>query len=159
MTDSLRLTHSLKLLDNFMFNISKTSSIISLTIWLFTQIPQIILNYKRRDVSLSISFVGLTFLADIINLTYQILIKDSAYCILLVYMIILDLIIISQYYYYSRYFKKSVSSPPQQQPTLVNRILGAAFVTDLALAMNIKVQQQQQQQTFPLYIDWVQVYI
>lgn len=157
MTDSLRLTHSLKLLDNFMFNISKTSSIISLTIWLFTQIPQIILNYKRRDVSLSISFVGLTFLADIINLTYQILIKDSAYCILLVYMIILDLIIISQYYYYSRYFKKSVSSPPQQQPTLVNRILGAAFVTDLALAMNIKVQQQQQQQTFPLYIDWVQV--
>ena len=99
------MTHSLRLFDNFLSNISKTSSIISLTIWLFTQIPQIILNHKRRDVSLSISFVGLTFLADIINLTYQILIKDSPYSILLVYMIILDLIIISQYFYYSRYFK------------------------------------------------------
>ncbi|KHC60835.1 hypothetical protein MGE_03720 [Candida albicans P75010] len=159
------MTHSLRLFDNFLSNISKTSSIISLTIWLFTQIPQIILNHKRRDVSLSISFVGLTFLADIINLTYQISIKDSPYSILLVYMIILDLIIISQYFYYSRYFKKPVSPPPppqqqQQQPTLVDRILGAAFVTDLVSAMNIKAQQPEyhhQKQTSPVHFDWVQI--
>ena len=74
-------------------------------------------------------------------------------------MIILDLIIISQYFYYSRYFKKPVSPPPppqqqQQQPTLVDRILGAAFVTDLVLAMNIKAQQPEyhhQKQTSPVH--------
>ena len=57
-------------------------------------------------------------------------------------------------------FQSAFFFQQQQQPTLVDRILGAAFVTDLVLAMNIKAQQPEyhhQKQTSPVHFDWVQI--
>lgn len=110
--------------------------------WLFSQIPQIILNYRQQQVSLSMSFILMVTLSDFINLAYQFVINDSIYSVLLIYSSILNLVILSQYFFYCKYPKKP-ATPQVEPPTLVNRILGSAFMANTALSMTINYTQHE----------------
>ena len=126
-----------------LFYLSKSSSMISLSMWLFAQIPQIILNYHQKQVSLSIPFLFMVTISDFINLAYQVVVKDNVYSILLIYSSILNLVIISQYFYYTKYPPKP-TTPQIEPPTLVNRILGSAFMANTVLSMTINYDQKQE---------------
>ena len=126
-----------------LFYLSKSSSMISLSMWLFAQIPQIILNYHQKQVSLSIPFLFMVTISDFINLAYQVVVKDNVYSILLIYSSILNLVIISQYFYYTKYPPKP-NTPQIEPPTLVNRILGSAFMANTVLSMTINYDQKQE---------------
>lgn len=79
-------------------------------------------------------------ISDFINLAYQVVVKDNVYSILLIYSSILNLVIISQYFYYTKYPPKP-TTPQIEPPTLVNRILGSAFMANTVLSMTINYDQ------------------
>ncbi|RCK66879.1 Lysosomal amino acid transporter 1 [Candida viswanathii] len=126
---------------HFLYYLSKSSSVISLTMWLFAQIPQIILNYRHHKVTLSVPFLLMVTISDLVNLGYQAVVKDHTYLILLLYSSILNVVIIAQYVYYAKYPKKP-PTPQVEPPTLVNRILGSAFMVSPALCMTLNYQKE-----------------
>ncbi|KAL6450308.1 YPQ1 Probable vacuolar amino acid transporter YPQ1 [Candida maltosa Xu316] len=125
-----------------LYLLSKISSVISLTIWGFAQLPQILLNYNRKSFDISVLFITIWSLGDVTNLLYHVVIKDISYSAMIGYLIFLDIILLSQYFYYGNDTTNEdedegygVTQPTT--PTLVNKLFGGAFLTSVSSAMTI----------------------
>ncbi|ODV85494.1 hypothetical protein CANARDRAFT_183333, partial [[Candida] arabinofermentans NRRL YB-2248] len=92
-----------KFVYNMLKPVSKYSSYLSITAWLFAQLPQVIKNYSDKSVDgLSLGFLACWFMGDFLNFTSCLLTDAMAFQLLLsTYYLIIDLILGVQYYYYS----------------------------------------------------------
>ncbi|GME85027.1 unnamed protein product [Ambrosiozyma monospora] len=83
--------------------ISEWAGYISITAWLFAQLPQVIKNYSDKSVDgLSIGFLLCWFGGDFLNFTSCLLTDAMLFQLLLSgYYCTIDLILASQFYYYS----------------------------------------------------------
>ncbi|GMM38001.1 hypothetical protein DASC09_053260 [Saccharomycopsis crataegensis] len=88
--------------------ISLTSGYISLSFWLFAQIPQVIENYKNQSVDgIAFGFLASWVAGDVSNLIGCILTNALPFQVLLSsYYCCIDLILCSQYLYYTKIYPK-----------------------------------------------------
>lgn len=108
--------------------ISQLSGILSLTIWLFAQLPQIIENYINRSVNgVSLSFLSCWIGGDATNLIGCILTGALPFqTCLAAYYCFVDFILSFQFWYYTRVYPKQkihhnlLQSPNMLRPTTSN---------------------------------------
>ncbi|GMG54760.1 unnamed protein product [Ambrosiozyma monospora] len=102
-TGECHLHFTRKELIHFFMPISEWSGYISMTAWLFAQLPQVIKNYSDKSVDgLSVGFLLCWFGGDFLNFTSCLLTDAMLFQLLLSgYYCTIDLILAGQFYYYS----------------------------------------------------------
>ncbi|KAH3668176.1 hypothetical protein OGAPHI_001930 [Ogataea philodendri] len=106
LTGECQLDVSRKQVIRFFRPISSYSGYLSITAWLFAQIPQVIKNYSEESVDgLSLGFLCCWFAGDFLNFT-SCLMTDAMFfqTLLSSYYLIIDVVLAGQYYYYTKMY-------------------------------------------------------
>ncbi|KAG7729936.1 hypothetical protein KL930_001732 [Ogataea haglerorum] len=106
MTGECPLDVSRKQIIHFFKPISAYAGYLSITAWLFAQIPQVIKNYSEKSVDgLSLGFLCCWFAGDLLNFVSCLMTDALLFQILLSsYYLIIDIVLAGQFYYYSRLY-------------------------------------------------------
>ncbi|ODV66147.1 hypothetical protein HYPBUDRAFT_88733, partial [Hyphopichia burtonii NRRL Y-1933] len=103
-------------------SVSQISGVLSLALWLFAQLPQVIENHLNESVAgVSIWFLGCWIAGDVTNLIGCILTKALPFQTCLAsYYCFIDIILSTQYWYYTRiYPKQKVHHNLLQSPNMI----------------------------------------
>lgn len=108
MSGSLRLNSTLDLIELALGSISQTTGILSVFVWLFAQIPQVIENHLNESVSgVSLLFFLFWVAGDSTNLIGCLLTRALPFQICIsVYYCFIDLILGIQYWYYTKIYPR-----------------------------------------------------
>ncbi|KAG7859887.1 hypothetical protein KL919_002592 [Ogataea angusta] len=107
MTGECPLDVSRKQVIHFFKPISAYAGYLSITAWLFAQIPQVIKNYSEKSVDdgLSLGFLCCWFAGDLLNFVSCLMTDALLFQILLSsYYLIIDIVLAGQFYYYSQLY-------------------------------------------------------
>ncbi|KAG7841572.1 hypothetical protein KL942_001451 [Ogataea angusta] len=106
MTGECPLVVSRKQVIHFFKPISAYAGYLSITAWLFAQIPQVIKNYSEKSVDgLSLGFLCCWFAGDLLNFVSCLMTDALLFQILLSsYYLIIDIVLAGQFYYYSQLY-------------------------------------------------------
>ncbi|GEQ70379.1 hypothetical protein JCM33374_g4056 [Metschnikowia sp. JCM 33374] len=118
-------------------SLSQTSGILSLSVWLFAQLPQILENYLNQSVSgVSGAFLACWISGDVTNLVGCILTRALPFqTCLAAYYCFIDLILTIQYWYYTRVYPRQsvhhnmLQSPNMMKPVMSNGSAKGTFQT------------------------------